>query len=99
MPIIQPLPGETREMILFTAVLSKRVRQTLPQFLASRRAPGDGWRPWEAIVYELTEATGVLVTDGTIRRWAKRYGIPEDTEQDGPAEAFHAALDAAGIKI
>lgn len=106
MPTNRPRPDETREMRLFGKVieLSESVVDTsLPEFIARRRQPGADWRTWDEVRYELTEVCGEIVTDQTIRGWAKRYGIPEDTERDGqsgtkPAE-FSRALKRANIKV
>jgi hypothetical protein len=109
MPTTRPRPNETREMRLFSKViqLSKvavaRTDTTLPQFIARRRHPGETWRTWDEVRYELTEATGEIVTDATIRRWARVYGIPEGTQADGegdvPTSAYLDALKSVNIDL
>lgn len=104
MPITRPRPDETREMRLFSKLITERTGDyDLPRFIASRREPGEHWRSWEEIVFDLGELTGELVTDISLRKWAKRYGIPESTDADakqGPdAKAYVKALKSAGITI
>lgn len=84
MPTTRPRPNETREMRLVGKVieLSSLPEIDLPAFIAVRRLPGDSWRTWDEISFELAEVTGEIVTDMTLRHWAKRYDIPEDTKRD-----------------
>lgn len=99
--------GETREMRLFSKVIAGNeayADESLAQFLALRRMPGSpNWMSWEEIVFDLGKATDELVTDGSLRRWALRYGIPEGTTRDGkegPSAAQYAkAVIKAGITI
>ena len=115
MPTTRPRPNETREMRLFSKVIDQHdtlhvISQdggtgatSLPQFIARRRTPGDGWRTWDEIRYELADISGEIVSDGTIRKWAQRYGIPETTQADGKgdttAKAFATALRKADIEL
>jgi hypothetical protein len=111
----RPRPNETREMRLFSKVIELRgallnertgaegLSTSLPQFIARRRTPGESWRSWDEIRYELTDLSGEIVSDGTIRKWAQRYGIPETTQADGKGEttarAYAVALRKAGIDL
>jgi hypothetical protein len=70
---------ETREMRLISRVLTKSRKGTLAEFLAKRRLPGDTWRSWEQISFDLHGETGELITREGIRRWANHYGIPLNT--------------------
>jgi hypothetical protein len=101
-------PNETREMRLFSKVIEQNDTiegatgdRSLPQFIARRRLPGDTWRTWDELRYELREVSGEIVTDGTVRRWARWYGIPETTQADGAgdtnAKQYAAALKRANI--
>lgn len=108
MPTNRPRPNETREMRLFGRVIrGSRLAPdlSLPEFIARRRQPGsDEWRTWDELRYELTEISGEIVTDQTIRGWAKRYGIPEDTERhaaDGGTspETYAEILNVQDITI
>lgn len=105
MPTNPQRPGETREMRLFGRVIEMSpdtVDTSLPEFIARRRTPGPYWRTWDELRYDLTEVAGEIVTDGTIRAWAKRYGIPEGTERDAPSaevRAYGSALRRAGIVV
>lgn len=97
-------PNETREMRLFGKVIqmSRTVpERDLPQFIAARRAPGPNWMTWDEIRYQLTNLSGEIVTDQTLRKWAERYGIPEDTSPNGtngtPEADYRAALVKAEI--
>jgi hypothetical protein len=103
MPSNPAWPDETREMRLFSKVIAAYrpvVDKSLPEFIARRRAPGEGWMTWDEVRYELHKATGEFVTDGSIRRWAKRYGIPEDTSAEpGGSAGYTEALAESGITI
>jgi hypothetical protein len=106
MPIATAPVRETREMRLISRLLAGSRRpgapRSLPAFLAIRREPGPEWRTWEQITLDLYEVTGELITREGIRRWARKYGIPEDTKpNDSPAlvKAYHAKLKRAGIEI
>lgn len=98
-------PGETREMRLVGKViaLTKGVKDaSLPEFIGRRRIPGEQWRTWDEISFELTDVIGEIVTDGTLRRWAKRYQIPESTTKtmdDDAKAAYLAVLAEAGIVL
>lgn len=102
MPTTRPRPGETREMRLFSKVLelsSEAVEQTLAEFIARRRRPKqDTWRTWDELRFELTEVTGEIVTEQTMRGWAKRYGIPENTTRDGTDGLTLAQFDKAVVR-
>jgi hypothetical protein len=108
MPTAHTRPNETREMRLFSKIiLLSRMKvaaeaQSLPQFLARRRMPGEGWRGWDEIRYELRDVSGEIVSDGSIRKWAERYGIPENTQADGTDEQIQEYVDTlreAGIEL
>jgi hypothetical protein len=107
MPISRSRSTVTREMRLFSKVIqaSRKVPdESLPEFIARRRMPGDHWRTWDEIRFALREVTGEIVGDQTVRGWAKRYGIPEDTEPDGSgggtnAKAYADILAERGITI
>lgn len=101
MPTNRKRPKETREMRLFGRLISLAdgVDESLPEFIARRRTPGAGWRSWDELSFELAEVSGEIVTDGTLRQWAKRYGIPEDTERDVPSLTFSRALRKADIVV
>jgi hypothetical protein len=110
-------PQETREMRLFSKVIELVMTAgqhnvpvldiSLAEFIARRRQPGDTWRTWDELRYELRDVTGEVVSDGTIRRWARWYGIPEYTRADGKAEgsaevtaaAYAKAIRKAGIVL
>jgi hypothetical protein len=104
MPLNRQWPDETREMRLVSKVIELHEDRdaSLPEFIARRRLPGTTWRTWDELSFELTEVIGEIVTDGTLRRWAKRYGIPESTtaeQDDGVAKAYTAVLRKAGIVL
>lgn len=99
------MPNETREMALFSKVVSlaEDADRSLAEFIARRRVPGVGWRSWDQIRYELAQVSGQIVSDGSIRKWAERYGIPQYTQADGQGDvnpkAYARALAKAGISI
>lgn len=99
------MPNETREMALFSMVvnLAEDEDRSLAEFIARRRQPGEEWRTWDQIRYELAQVSGQIVSDGSIRKWAERYGIPQYTQADGQgdvnAKAYARALAKAGISI
>jgi hypothetical protein len=102
MPTATEQVRETREMRLISRILFDADLGGLPEFLASRRLPGNGWRSWEQITIDLHKATDETITREGIRRWARKYGIPEDTKPtDGPAltKAYRAKVKRAGITI
>lgn len=106
MPTTRPRPNETREMRLVGRVinLSAGIEDTgLADFIARRRLPGATWRTWDEISFELAEVLGEIVTNGTLRHWAKRYGVPEDTKADDSGKTntrqFRSALTKAHITI
>lgn len=72
---------ETREMRLFSALLTATGQDPLAVFLAKRRLPGSTWRTWEQITIDMHAATGETVTREGLRRWAIRYGIPDDSSR------------------
>lgn len=101
MPTATEQVRETREMRLISRVLEGTGKGDLATFLASRRHPAY-WRSWEQIAFDLHGATGELITREGIRRWARKYGIPENTTRDdGPKliGAYRAAVKRAGIEI
>jgi hypothetical protein len=103
MPIATAPVRETREMRLISRLLaSARKGAPLPVFIAQRRDPSGNWRSWEQITIDLHAATGETITREGIRRWARKYGIPENTKPtDGHVEilAYRAGLKRAGIEI
>lgn len=97
-------PNETREMRLFGKVIQMSravLERDLPEFIANRRMPGPNWMTWDEIRYQLTNLSGEIVTDQTLRKWAERYGIPEDTSPNGingtSEDDYRAALVKAEI--
>lgn len=101
MPTTRPRPNETREMRLVGKVieLSELPESDLPSFIAQRRLPGDSWRTWDEISFELAEVIGDIVTNGTLRHWAKRYTIPEDTRRDDTGATAKRAFVTAMSKL
>lgn len=98
-------PRETREMSLFSrlVLVSKSTQDTsLPEFIARRRRPGVAWRTWDEVVHDLANVVGELVSNATLRKWAKRYNIPERTTPDGQGmdhDAFTAHVAEHGITL
>jgi hypothetical protein len=80
-------PDETREMRLVGRLIELNPEvadASLPQFIANRRWPGsDEWSTWDEITHELRDITGEIITDVSLRRWASRYGIPQNTALAG----------------
>lgn len=104
MPMNRTRPNETREMRLISKVIELHGDRdrSLPEFIGRRRQPGSAWRTWDELSFELTELIGEIVTDGTLRRWAKRYGIPESTtadQDDKVAKAYVAVLREVNIVL
>jgi hypothetical protein len=103
MPVATAPVRETREMRLISRLLtSARKGVPLPVFIAARRDPSGNWRSWEQITIDLHAATGETITREGIRRWARKYGIPEDTKPNDGAllvRAYYAKLKQAGITI
>jgi hypothetical protein len=106
MPVSRTWPGETREMRLLSKLikLSDAVPdESLPEFIARRRSPGTQWRKWPELGYEIADVSDEVIADQSLRQWAKRYGIPEDTTADartGPsAKVYAKAIERAGIII
>lgn len=81
MPTATVPAEETREMRLFSALLIATDQDPLAVFLAKRRLPGPTWRTWEQITIDMHAATGETVTREGLRRWAIRYGIPDDSSR------------------
>lgn len=97
-------PVETREMRLITQVIKlSDAGVSLAEFIATRRAPGDRWSTWDEITIDLHAIIKEVVTDVSLRKWATRYGIPENTRKDGSGEVSAAdyakALKRAGVTI
>jgi hypothetical protein len=97
-------PAETREMRLISRLIemSSEVSDTsLAQFIARRRHPEAGPNSWNEISHALTPVIfGEFVTEGTIRKWAAAYGIPDR----GPrikitTREYASGLKAAGISL
>lgn len=80
-------PATTQQMRLVSGLLGSA--DALPAFIAKHREPGENWKSWERLVFEIEAKTGELFTRESIRHWAMRYGIPTDTRR---------APDAAEIK-
>lgn len=106
MPVDRQWPGETREMRLLGRVIqmTKSVPdKSLPEFIARRRAPGKAWRTWPEISYEIAQVSGEVIADQSLRQWAKRYRIPENTTADarsGPSVAdYDELIEEAEITI
>jgi hypothetical protein len=73
-------PAITREMRLVSRLIeaSPEVSDTsLAQFIARRRDPESGPHSWNEISHALTPVIDEIVTEGTLRRWAAAYGIPD----------------------
>ena len=79
-------PAETREMRLISQIIesSRKVSDvSLAQFIARRRHPEAGPNSWNEISHALTPVIfGEFVTEGTIRKWAAVYGIPDPNVGD-----------------
>lgn len=97
---------ETREMRLVSKLISLSPAvsdESLPQFLAARRRPNhEAWRTWDEITWELKNLTGEIFTDVSLRRWGKRYGIPEGTALAGgqvTPDDYAQAMREAGIAL
>jgi hypothetical protein len=96
-------PAITREMRLVSRLIetSPEVSDTsLAQFIARRRNPDAGPHSWNEISHALTPVIDEIVTEGTLRKWAAAYGIPDR----GPRikitpREFAAGLKAAGIAL
>lgn len=105
MPVDRSRPGETREMRLVGRVIAlyrKVPDASLPEFIARRRTPGEMWRTWDELSFELAEVIDEVIGARTLNMWAKRYGIPEDTEATGDEQAtasYVSALTKANIAI
>lgn len=97
----------TREMRLISHIigLSDAIsEQSLPEFIAVRRMPGERYSTWDEITIDLHKIlAGEVITDVTLKNFAGRYGIPQHTRKDGAGEVTTAeyvkALKRAGIKI
>lgn len=100
-------PNEiTREMRLVEQLIAKSDKvpdTTLPEFIARRRQPNsDLWMTWDMMTIKLHEITGEVFTDVSLRRWAQRYGIPENTREFGGTHSqseYAAALAEVGISL
>lgn len=98
----EPVHETTREMRLFSALLIAKRKDPLPVFLARRRRPGPTWRTWEQITIDMYAVTGETVTREGLRRWAIRYGIPDDSSRvatDDETNYYHDRLRKAGIAL
>lgn len=91
--------GETREMRLFSKLLQYRVGLNLAAFIAKSRLPGENYRTWEELVFDLGKVTGELVSNVSLRKWARRYGIPEDSRTDDNPAPYLKKVKAAGIDL
>lgn len=96
-------PKETREMRLVSRLIEMSPEVTdasLAQFIARRRHPESGPQSWNEISHALTPVIGEIVTEGTLRKWADAYGVPDR----GPriritAREYAAGLKAVGISL
>ena len=94
-------PKETREMRLVSRLINMVGSDpSLAVFIARRRHPDNGPRSWNEISHELTPVIDEIVTEGTLRKWAAVYGIPDR----GPRikltpKEYAAGLKAAGISL
>lgn len=74
--------------------------KSLMQFIARRRQPAQGPKSWDEISYDLRDVIGEIVTDGTLRKWAAIYGVPDGgrgitlTQKE-----YTAGLKASGIVL
>lgn len=91
--------GETREMRLFSKLLTHRAGTDLACFIAAGRLPGERYRSWEELVFDLAQVTGELVSNVSLRKWARRYGIPEDSRADDNPAPYLKKVRAAGIDL
>lgn len=104
MPDATPARRETLVMQLASRVLELNGHGTLPQFIARRRLPGDDWRTWPELSYDLTQALGgdgVVLTSEVIRTWARRYDIPDTKRNDTDAlvRIYRKQLTRVGISL
>lgn len=104
MPSIERVrPRETREMRLVSRLIDasrKTTDKSLVEFIARRRHPSEGPHSWNEISHALTPVLGELITEGTVRKWAHAYGIPDP----GPrvkltAQEYDEGLEAEGITL
>lgn len=96
-------PPETREMRLVSRILELKARKgndtTLKQFLARRRHP-DANLSWDEVSFQLNDVIGEIVTDGTLRKWANIYGIPNAGRGVTlTKDEYENGLAAAGITL
>lgn len=90
----------TREMRMTSKILGGGNK--LGEFLAYRRLPGESWMTWENIARELSDETEQNFTHEGVRRWARRLGIPLDTERtDGDAltDQYRRKVAMLGIDL
>ena len=80
-----------------------REMRLVEEFIARRRQPNsDLWMTWDMMTIKLHEITGEVFTDVSLRRWAQRYGIPENTREFGGTHSqseYAAALAEVGISL
>jgi|tagenome__1003787_1003787.scaffolds.fasta_scaffold20589123_1 hypothetical protein len=96
-------PTITREMRLVSRLIAKDRKvpdASLAQYIARCRNPATGQQSWNEISHALTPILGEIITEGTLRKWAAAYGIPDR----GPRikitpEEFAAGIEAAGIAL
>lgn len=96
-------PPETREMRLVSQVLRLKAKKgddtSLKQFLARRRHP-DANLSWDDVSFDLKQVIGEIVTDGTLRKWANIYGIPNAGRGVTlTKDEYENGLAAAGITL
>lgn len=95
-------PAETREMRLVSKLIeqSKAVKdKALVDFLARRRHPAMQLS-WDQVSFQLAAVIGEIVTDGTLRKWASVYGIPDGGRNIVlTTDEYERGLKAASITI
>ena len=96
-------PVETREMRLASRLIERNRKvpeASLAEFIATRRHPNAGPLSWPQISYELVAVIDERVSEGTVRKWAHAYGIPDP----GPrikltVDEYETGLTEAGITV
>jgi hypothetical protein len=96
-------PAITREMRWASELIELKPEvpdTSLAQFIARRRNPETGQLSWNEISHALTPVLKAVIAEGTLRRWAAAYGIPDR----GPRikitpKEFARGLKDAGITL
>lgn len=102
MPDTAQRPTETREMRLVDRLLQlSEDPDNLRCFIARRRHPDQGPLSWDQISFELAKHLGgEIVTDGTLRKWAAVYGIPDGGRNINLTKReYEQGLKAANISL